>query len=168
MKIVGLIFAFLLIVNFNVTAEVSKDHDYDLIFSDIDKLKNDLNDNLDNVPKSVRQLIKNDKINVEFETSENSITFYLVFKDGFVNEVSKGILDNSDLDVYTKEKDINDIVRSTNPQSEFKTKIKNKNITYAPNGFWNRIKYNTMLNLFLKSNNVTGSYWKMFTGAFAK
>ena len=143
MKKYFLILIFLLLLSFTVFAdnENKKTIDYSKYFDNLGEVKSQLNSNIQGLSGVAKNFIGNERVNINFTTQDKGIMqMHAIINNGQVETLEKENLKGSDLDIYIKEKDIDEIVNSDEPKKELKVKLENGEIKYKTHGFFKGLK----------------------------
>ena len=136
-----LLITVLMLASLAYASEEKSQINYVSYLNNLDNIKDLANTNMDKVPVVVKRLLGNEKINIYFITEEKEIIKLNVqLKNGKINTLKKGNVNNPKIDIYLTEKDANDILNSENPKIETKRKIDEKEITYKTYSFLTSLK----------------------------
>ena len=136
-----LLITVLMLASLAYASEEKSQINYVSYLNNLDNIKDLANTNMDKVPVVVKRLLGNEKINIYFITEEKEIIKLNVqLKNGKINTLKKGNVNNPKIDIYVTEKDANDILNSENPKIETKRKIDEKEITYKTYSFLTSLK----------------------------
>ena len=136
-----LLITVLMLASLAYASEEKSQINYVSYLNNLDNIQDLANTNMDKVPVVVKRLLGNEKINIYFITEEKEIIKLNVqLKNGKINTLKKGNVNNPKIDIYLTEKDANDILNSENPKIETKRKIDEKEITYKTYSFLTSLK----------------------------
>ena len=136
-----LLITVLMLASLAYASEEKSQINYVSYLNNLDNIKDLANTNMDKVPVVVKRLLGNEKINIYFITEEKEIIKLNVqLKNGKINTLKKGNVNNPKIDIYLTEKHANDILNSENPKIETKRKIDEKEITYKTYSFLTSLK----------------------------
>lgn len=119
----------------NVVMDISK-----MNSSDLDMIKEQFNLNLDQVPRFVKSMFGNERMNIFINTGEGEREFYVVTKKGSILELKEGSLDDPSLDMWSDQETIDRISESENPTTELRSALKSKEIRYETHAVPTKIR----------------------------
>jgi ATP-dependent Lon protease len=144
----GLLFIILILNTSFIFAENKNIRYY---YENIDEAKEELKNNINQIPKTFEKILQKDKIYIQVNTSTEQLNFFLEkTKEGYT--LTKNNLDNINVWIVTKEETVNRILESENPLTDIKEGIKTKEIEIKTKGFFKKIKYK-VAQFFLKFVN---------------
>jgi predicted PurR-regulated permease PerM len=144
----GLLFIILILNTSFIFAENKNIRYY---YENIDEAKEELKNNINQIPKTFEKILQKDKIYIQVNTSTEQLNFFLEkTKEGYT--LTKNNLDNINVWIVTKEETVNRILDSENPLTDIKEGIKTKEIEIKTKGFFKKIKYK-VAQFFLKFVN---------------
>lgn len=140
MKRKYLIITILIILILN-TSFVFADRDIRYYYNNIENAKNELNENISQLPNTLQNILKRDKIKIEIKTSADTLEMYVEkIKDGKYN-ITRDEIDKVNVWIVGSEEKINQILESENPSKKISQAIKNKEVDIKAQGFLRKIKY---------------------------
>ncbi len=106
---------------------------------DLELIKSTYNENIDQVPSTIKTLIGNEKINLILEGTE--FAAYFVTSDGLIEEVGLDRLDDPTINLVVDEFAQNEIFNgNVESGDDFLNLYEDGHITIDPVGFWSNIK----------------------------
>ncbi len=101
------------------------------------------------IPGIAGTLIGNQRINIRVGISDTEqITIGIIAEENKIKSVAVAEVKDPTLEVYTTEQTVQKILAAENPLSQLKKSLSGKEITYAVRGWFNKIKFNSVVILF--------------------
>lgn len=138
----NILFGFILvtlILNTSFISAETKDIRY--YYDNVSEIRENINENIKNTPKSIQRIIQNDKIQIEIESETEKLNLFLEkTKDGNFT-VLKEKSQRANVWVTSKEETINKILESEKPIDKITEAINNKEIEIKTKGIFRKIKF---------------------------
>ncbi|MBS3168000.1 hypothetical protein J4216_02665 [Candidatus Woesearchaeota archaeon] len=111
------------------------------VIIDINDVKYDFESNSDLIPGIVRSFLGDEIINIYYVNSQKEeVRFYAIFRNGILNEIGKGNMGGSSLNLYLGKEDLEDIIKAKDMKKEIKRKLETGEIFYEANNAITKIK----------------------------
>jgi hypothetical protein len=139
----------LLTIIFNSTMVFAENKDIRYYYDNIDEIKVDFVNNIEQLPKIIQKSIKNDRMKLEIETTTDQLDIYIQkMKTGDYN-ITKEKIENVNVWLIGKEETINRIIESEEPMAEINQALKSKELKIKTKGLFRSIKYK-LAKLFIR------------------
>lgn len=137
MKKILILFSLLILMG----SVFAQDSSIDYLFSNPESGVAEYNENIGNVPKSIKSLVGSEKILVYIIGENQTRHITLTMNKAMIESYSFEEDDKATLVVYANETAVNRILDSNNRVAELKIAMKNKEITYQSRGIFKKIKF---------------------------
>ncbi|NCP72290.1 hypothetical protein GW835_02775 [archaeon] len=134
---------------FNSTMVFAESKDIRYYYENIDEVKIDFVNNIEQLPKIAQNAIKNDKMKIEIQTTEEPLEIFIERLENKEYKVTKENIENVNVWITGKEEVINRILEAEDPMTEINQAFKTKELEIKTKGFFRSIKYK-IAKLFLR------------------
>ncbi|MDD4050019.1 MAG: hypothetical protein PHX47_03360 [Candidatus ainarchaeum sp.] len=134
---------------FNSTMVFAESKDIRYYYNNIDEVKVDFVNNIEQLPKIAQNAIKNDKMKIEIQTTEEPLEIFIERLENKEYKVTKENIENVNVWITGKEEVINRILEAEDPMTEINQAFKTKELEIKTKGFFRSIKYK-IAKLFLR------------------
>ena len=134
---------------FNSTMVFAESKDIRYYYNNIDEVKVDFVNNIEQLPKIAQNAIKNDKMKIEIQTTTEPLEIFIERLENKEYKVTKENIENVNVWITGKEEVINRILEAEDPMTEINQAFKTKELEIKTKGFFRSIKYK-IAKLFLR------------------
>lgn len=120
---------------------VADTYDFDYALNNLDSIKNDYNNNLQNIPGFLKSLFGNEIIDLKITRTDGTVEqLSMVTKKGVIQNLTKDRLERYTLELNVSEDTINEIMESEDQITSIKDALDSEAIKYRSLAFGTRMK----------------------------